>query len=454
MKPKELKEVSNGLRNTFKSAQDRIKQGNTDYAIVILLNIIKSDPCFMEARKFLRAQEKMKSENLGAIGKIIGQIKATLKVGKGKTKIGKAAKEAMNLAEEALSFNLNNPIALNLLADAAIALKAGFIAIEALEILRDYQPSNEANLRKMSDVYIKYEDTEKNLETWKKISSMHPEDLEIQAKVREAAALASMQRNQMESGKSTVEKTAEENKDKDVTDQQGDKIVRSTEDIKEHIEGYEKKNAEGDESIENHRKLADLYMRAERYDDAIKTYQWIADKMGTLDPAIDSAIEKATLLIWEKEIKASNDESVINELKQKQIDLRLERAKDRVRLYPNDTMLRFRLAEIYFEINEIDNSLEQFQVAKRNPSKRLEALIFLGRCFSAQGQHELSKEQFETSIGEMKIMDKAKMAALYYFGICSETSGDIETAKSCYKDIYGANIKYRDVSERMKSLQG
>lgn len=452
MKPKELKEISNGLRNTFKSAQDRIKQGNTDYAIVILLNIIKTDPCFMEARKFLRAQEKMKTATIGAFGKIIGQIKAGLKVGKGKTKIVKAPRDAMNLAEEALALNLNNPAALNLLADAAIALEAGFIAIEALEILREYQPSNEPNLRKMSDVYLQFEETEKNLDIWKKISALNADNLEIQAKVREAAALASMKKNQMESGKGTVEKTAEDNKDKDVTDQQGDKIVRSDADIQEHIEAYEKKNAEGDESLENRRKLSELYMRAGRFTDAISTYEWIAEKMGTLDPAIDSAIEKARLLIWDKEIEGLDDENAINEIKEKQIALRLERGEERVRLYPNDTMLRFLLAEIYFEIKRIDDALEQFQLAKKNPSKRLEALVYLGRCFSAQEQHELAKEQFETSIGEMKIMDKAKMSALYYFGICSEASGDIDTAKACYKDIYGANIKYRDVGERMKNL--
>ena len=76
----------------------------------------------------------------------------------------------------------------------------------------------------------------------------------------------------------------------------GDRIIRADEDIRENIAKYEVEIAGGNESVDLRRKLAELFMRVNEFEKAIEAYQFIVKKMGTLDPSIDKAIEKAHCL--------------------------------------------------------------------------------------------------------------------------------------------------------------
>ena len=51
-------------------------------------------------------------------------------------------------------------------------------------------------------------------------------------------------------------------------------------------------------------------------------------------------------------------------------------------------------------------------------------------------------------------MDRQKMDALYFLGITYEETGNVEKAVECFKQIYRANVKFRDVSDRMNRLAG
>ena len=235
----------------------------------------------------------------------------------------------------------------------------------------------------------------------------------------------------------------------------GDRIIRADEDIRENIAKYEVEIAGGNESVDLRRKLAELFMRVNEFEKAIEAYQFIVKKMGTLDPSIDKAIEKAHCAILRKqaeEIRASGAADA--EERAKVIDdeiynYRLNRYEDRIRMYPQDLQLRFEIAEIYWEGKFIEKAMEQFQLAQRNPQKRLLAIVYLGRCFHEKGQEDMAIEQFEKALSEMPVMDKVKMNTLYYMGITFESVGKMEDAMNCFKQIYSADITYRDVSEKM-----
>jgi tetratricopeptide (TPR) repeat protein len=112
--------------------------------------------------------------------------------------------------------------------------------------------------------------------------------------------------------------------------------------------------------------------------------------------------------------------------------------------------LRYFLAVVYWEGGHIDNALEQFQIAQKNPHHRLSAMVYLGRCFASKKQFDLSVEQFTKAVSEMIAMDKAKMEALYHLGVTYEEMGDSENAMNCFKQIYQANVNFMDVAQRME----
>jgi len=219
------------------------------------------------------------------------------------------------------------------------------------------------------------------------------------------------------------------------------------------IKLYEKDIAEGNESIDLRRKLAELYQRDGRFQDAIDAYDWLVKKMGTLDPSIDKAIEMCHIEVSNakrnqlKESGAPQEE--IDKVKQEIDKYRLDRAEDRVRLYPNDTLMRFDLACIYWEFQQVDKALEQFQLAQRNPQKRLQAIVYLGRCFAFKKQYDMAVEQYDKAISDMPVMDKEKMNAIYHLGVTCENMGNDEKAMDCFKQIYSANVNYLDVAKRM-----
>jgi hypothetical protein len=61
-------------------------------------------------------------------------------------------------------------------------------------------------------------------------------------------------------------------------------------------------------------------------------------------------------------------------------------------------------------------------------------------------------EQFEKAVGEMPVMDKDKMNAVYFQGLVYEEMGQKERAVACFKDIYQTDIKYRDVGKRIEAF--
>jgi len=458
---KTLREITSDMRNNFQTALGAVEKNNIDYAILLLKSLIVREPGFMDAREQLRKMERIKTKSAGFFAKTMGGIKAGGLATKGKAKLGKKPKEAMKLAEDALAISLSNIPALNLLAQAGQALEADFITIEALELAAEYHPKNESVLNWLAEVYAEIGMGGKTLQIRQQIAAMHPNDMNKQQDVRAAAALATI-----EKGKLDQDDFRQSLKDEDqaVKSEQDDRIVRDIDDVKNLIDEYEQKIADGEDSTELHRKLAEMYQRGGDHDNALKNYNVVVEKMGTLDPHIDKAIEKSTVANfnaaieqWKEygEADPSQKEEAdknIAEITSQMMEYRLERGLARVNLYPNDTELRFALATVYWEMGDVDNALQQFQIAQKNPHRRLTALVYLGRCFHEKGQNDIAVEQFERAIEGLVAMNKEKMDALYHLAITYEAMGDKDKAAATFKQIYQANVTFRDVAERMENL--
>ena len=446
---KTLKDVSAATKSAYTKAMQVMNQGNLEYAITLFKEIVQFDPGFLDAREKLRKCERDHFAKMNTVAKALAAVKSAKFLTKGNMLKAKKPKEAMDQAEEALALNIFNPAALNLLAESAKKLEAMFICVEAYELLVEKDDKNEANIVKLGEYYKADGQGIKYLTICQKLADKYPGDLEKLALLREAAALASMEKGKWGQGeKSDFKKNLNAgNKD------QGDRIIRAEDDIREMIEKYSKEIAEGNESIDTRRRLAELYVRAEEYEKAIEAYNWIVEKMGTLDPAIDKAIEKANTAISKRKveqmIKDGRPQEEIDAEKKANYDYRMERYKDRIRLYPNDLQIRFEYAEILWEGGAVDDALEQFQIAQRNPQHRLIAIVYLGRCFAAKNQFDMAIEQFNRALEDMPTMNQDKMFTLYHLGCTYDGMGKKKEALDCFKQIYAVDIKYMDVAERI-----
>lgn len=450
MEKKGFKDVSANIRNVIKKAKNTSTEDS--YAVELLKGTVQKEPAFIDAREALREKEKELTEKLNPVKKFFIGFKTAKLVTKGKMSTKKKPLQAMKLAEEALALNLGCIPALQLLAEAAANADALFISIEALELANEYSPENQTILKKLAEIYKKADRPTDVLRIKQQIAKMHPDDLEAQADLRAAAARATMDNGNWEKEGDFKDKL--KNKDESLQMEQDEKIVRSADDIKETINRLEKEIADGDDTVEKRRRLAELYHRGGMYDEAVNQYNKVLEKLGTFDPAIDKSIEKSEVAKFNLAIEQMKEEGKsqeeINDMKNRCYEYRLDKAQNRVKNYPNDIELRYQLALVFWEGGALDKALEQFQLSQKNPHRRLSSIVFLGMCFREKKQYDMSIEQFEKGIADMGTMNKEKMWALYEFGITYEQMEQNDKALACFKDIYSTDINYKDVKQKVE----
>ncbi|MDD5598881.1 MAG: tetratricopeptide repeat protein [Victivallaceae bacterium] len=455
LEPKTLQDVTAALREVYNRATAAGRKRNWDYAIELMLSVILKEPTLEPARQELRNYEAGKSENIGFFGKIIAGISAAFKVPKIRVLAKKDAFKAMYECEKLLGKYLYNWSALNALADAAGSAGAFFISIEALEIIRGKKPNNESNLRKLADYYKEIKDGMSYLRIFQEIGNMHPNDLQVQAEVRSALAFSTMHENKWERDGSTQEKAY--HKEEGEAEKLAEGSMHDANLAQILVQKYTKE-LEEKESSEARRKLAEAYLMLNEYDKAIEQLTTVQEKLGIMDTAIDKLIEKAYVANIDANIKELSQnpdqyeepETQIRELREHRYQYRFGRAKNRAEIYPNDTQIRYDLAMLYFEADDFDKALEEFQKAKRNPQRRLSCIIHIGRCLENKGQFDMAVIQFKDALSEMQGAPDEKMEPLYYLGTAYEALGENDKAMECFKEIYQNNINYKDVAQKIQ----
>ncbi len=455
MEAKGLQDVAAKLREIYNRAMDAGRKKNWDYAIDLMLNVLEKEPMLQPARQELRKFETGKSDSMGFMSKLSARISASFKVPKIKILAKKDPIKAIMKCEKLLGKYLYNGTVLNTLADISVAQGAYFIGIEALEIIHDKHPKNESNLRKLAGYYKDTKDGMAHLRIFQEIGNLHPNDLTVQGEVRSALAFSTMHKANWEKEGSTYEKVKD--RENAVSEQIAEGSLHDDKQATLLVEKYTKE-LEEKESSDVRRRLAEAYIMLKDYEKAIEQLNIIQENNGTMDPAIDKLIEAAYIANIDANIKEltqnpdqyEEPEEQLADLRQHRSQYRFKRALDRVERYPNDTQLRYDLAVIYFENENIDEALEEFQKARKNPQRKRSCMVYIGRCFEHKKQFDMAVDQFSEAIAEMEDMSKEKMEALYYLGVAYESLEDNDKALSCFKEIYQNNVNYKDVAEKIK----
>jgi tetratricopeptide (TPR) repeat protein len=82
----------------------------------------------------------------------------------------------------------------------------------------------------------------------------------------------------------------------------------------------------------------------------------------------------------------------------------------------------------------------------------LQVYTLLGQCFLEKGIPEAAVPWYEKALG-FTSDPQAQTAIHYELGSVHESAGSRQTALHHFLRVYGTNIDYRDVSERIKALR-
>jgi len=459
MKEKTLKDVHAGIREFYNRAVEFERKENWEYAISCMLEAVLRVPAFTEARQKLRHYEKQLTKKIKSSPSLMQQIKTFISMGKIKKLTKTSPMEAVGECEKLLTVNLNNPQVLLALADAAVKADAAQIAIEALQILHDYQPNDIQVMRKLAGCYRSDGQAQEALKVYQYLANKYPKDKKIQSELREASAFATKQKNAW--NKESLSTRGKSVKDDALTIQLAEGTLRDADQAKTLIKVYSMELAEKD-SDEMRKKLAEAYIVLGEYDKAIENLEIVANNLPALDPTLDKQIErtylaKYNLIVEELRKKAAADPAMRANLKEAEaflMDFRIEKAEKRSQTYPVEAALHYDLAAIYADAKRYDDAVRELHEAAKSPQRRTQSLALLARCAYEQQQYEDAIKYSDEVLPEMVRMDRHKFAVMYNRASSLEALGRTDEALAAFQEIYRNNARFKDVAERLHALGG
>ena len=203
------------------------------------------------------------------------------------------------------------------------------------------------------------------------------------------------------------------------------------------------------------------YRKLEEFDSAIewltKARQLEAGRadvnLETLEVTLNREKMAKAISEVEAELEASPEDatlqSKLDTLRKEDHEYRLSQAESLVQRYPNEFSYRFELGELYMQSENIDGAIKELQLALRAPKVRVKALVLLGKSYIQKGFYDLAAEQLLAAKSEIPGVTDLKKEVLYDLGECYASQGDSEKAMAEFKALYGIDIGYKDVSQKI-----
>lgn len=450
-----LDQIPRKTRDLYEKAMSALERGNAGYALDMLKQVIDVEPRFSLGRKNLRiAQVKaLLATKPNAMTHQMASLKGTFTLMGAQGKLKKDPKAALEGAEKLLALDPLNLPFLKFFAQAAEAAEMPELAVQTLEIARPYYAKDVEFLRLLARLYIATNQPGGAKDCYAAVAELLPNDQVAIKNLKDAAALDTMKAGGWNDMKSDFRSKLKDKKEAILLEQQA-KSVKGDSDIDTLIASRLMEIQREPQNMNFRRALADLYVRAERFDDALKALAEATKAAGRSDPQI----ERTTSLIKVKKLdaaiaaaKEAGDEAAAAAKEQEKAAFLYDDAVDMVKRYPNDLQFRYELGYQFYLRKQHNEAIEEFQLAQRNPQRRTRALYYLARCFQEKGQPDIAFEQLQKAASELTLMDETKKDVVYEMGVLAEQMGRKDEAIAFFKEIYSVDIKFRDIAQRIES---
>jgi tetratricopeptide (TPR) repeat protein len=430
------------------NARIALERGQLDYTLDACAQVLKTAPGCLPVRRLQRAAQlrDFKAKNKFMAKAMGGFSTAPFMFGGGK----KEPAKVLEMAEGMLAKDPTSVPALKLLAEAAGGLGLLETVAFALDAVREIEPDNRANLLALGDAWIAAGKPAEALKAADAILKTKPADADAQNLMRKASIAQTVTKGNWDGQGSFRDKLRDEAQA--VSLEQAAKVVTAG-DMAQRLVDEAKARVQAEPTNLNHyRAVAQAYRQLGRSDEALA---WVrkarALPTGAVDPTLEKEESELQTALLEARVKAESGDG----LAAAQAELaawRLTEGKRTVERYPNDFPARLALGELLLASGQLDAALAQFQQAQKGPQVRVAALVGLGRGFRAKKIYDLAVMQFKSAKTDLTAMDDTKKEVIYELGSCYEVMGKPEEAIAEFKAIYGEDIGYRDVADKITAF--
>ena len=430
------------------NARIALERGQLDYTLDACAQVLKTAPGCLPVRRLQRVAQlrDFKSKNKFMAKAMGGFSTAPFMFGGG----NKEPAKVLETAEGMLAKDPTSVPALKLLAEAAGGLGLLETVAFALDAVREIEPDNRANLLAVGEAWIAAGKPAEALKAADAILKTKPADADAQNLMRKASIAQTVTKGNWDAQGSFRDKLRDEAQA--VSLEQAAKVVTAG-DMAQRLVDEAKARVQAEPTNLNHyRAVAQAYRQLGRTDEALV---WVRKARelpaGAVDPTLEKEESELQTALLEARVKAESGDG----LAAAQAELaawRLTEAKRTVERYPNDFPARLALGELLLAGGQLDAALAQFQQAQKGPQVRVAALVGLGRGFRAKKIYDLAVMQFKSAKTDLTAMDDTKKEVIYELGSCYEAMGKPEEAIAEFKVIYGEDIGYRDVADKITAF--
>ncbi|MDD5483513.1 MAG: tetratricopeptide repeat protein [Kiritimatiellae bacterium] len=451
--------ISRRARELFDKGLVAMERDNLPYAMDMFMAVLETEPRFLKCRKFLRAtsikfmNESKKGGKAFHITAILSNLPALVR-GRMALRAGDALR-ALGIAEKLLRLDPLNMTFVRLLCDAARKAEIQEAAIHTLNVMREYYQQDIGLLYELGNLYLEVNQPDEARKCFESITELRPNDGRALQALKNAMARDTMLKGGWDEAAKdggSYRSIIKDAKEAAVLEADN-KAVRDEQNVELLIRDTEAKVKREPDNINYRRALARLYVQINRFDDAVRMLEEGRRAAGS-DPQLDQALTDIKLKQYDAEIaqcKENGDAAGMAAKEKEKRDFHFKSVQTRVARYPNDLPLRFEFGRLLYENDQYNEAIQHFQLAQRNPKFHIQTLYYLGVCFLRKEQFDLAKEQLEKAAEGLTEMNDLKKEIFYQLGALLEKTGDFEQAANrYYKEIYQADIGFRDVAAKIE----
>ena len=125
-----------------------------------------------------------------------------------------------------------------------------------------------------------------------------------------------------------------------------------------------------------------------------------------------------------------------------------------------DYETHYNMGTAYKEMDLVDEAIQEFQIAANlvkpgdGTSRFLQCCNLLGHCFMQKGMPEAAVLWFKKGLSAPGHSEAEYQALRYELGSAYEQLGDFKQARDFYTEVYGVDVSYREVADKLSQLKG
>jgi tetratricopeptide (TPR) repeat protein len=124
-----------------------------------------------------------------------------------------------------------------------------------------------------------------------------------------------------------------------------------------------------------------------------------------------------------------------------------------------DYETHYNMGTAYKEMDLVDEAIQEFQTsaslvkAGDGTSRFLQCCNMLGHCFIQKGMPEAAVLWFKKGLSAPGHSEDEYQALRYELASAYEQLGDLKQAREFYTEVYGVDVSYREVAEKLSQLR-